>query len=73
MPRSAPRLSTLLIWLPALLVLVPVLVVGWRAWGDPGPVWRQIVENRLGDYVWQSALLVGLVTLLAVAFGVPAA
>ena len=73
MPRSAPRFSTLLIWLPALLVLVPVLVVGWRAWGDPGPVWRQIVENRLGDYVWQSALLVGLVTLLAVAFGVPAA
>lgn len=73
MARSTSRFATPLIWLPALFVLLPVLVVGWRAWEDPGPIWQQIVENRLGGYVWQSALLVGLVTLLAVVFGVPAA
>jgi iron(III) transport system permease protein len=70
---SRNLLATPLIWLPALLVLLPVLVVGWRAWQDPGPIWQQIVENRLGGYIWQSALLVVLVTTLAVLFGVPAA
>lgn len=73
MARTASRFATPIIWLPALLVLLPMLVVGWRAWEDPGPIWQQIVENRLGGYLWQSALLVGLVTLLAVVFGVPAA
>lgn len=69
--RNLP--AKLLIWLPALLVLLPVLVVGWRAWEDPGPIWQQIANHRLGGYLWRSALLVFLVTLLAVAFGVPAA
>jgi iron(III) transport system permease protein len=73
MARCSNRLAMALIWLPAWVVLLPVLVVGWRAWGDPGPIWQQIVEDRLSGYVWQSALLVGLVTLLAVVFGVPAA
>ncbi|MGL4398267.1 MAG: ABC transporter permease [Luteolibacter sp.] len=73
MARRSNRLAVALIWLPAWVVLLPVLVVGWRAWGDPGPIWQQIVEDRLSGYVWQSALLVGLVTLLAVVFGVPAA
>jgi iron(III) transport system permease protein len=70
---SRNRFASPVIWLPALLVLLPVLVVGWRAWEDPGPIWQQIIEQRLGGYVWRSALLILLVTALAVMFGVPAA
>jgi iron(III) transport system permease protein len=78
MPKTALKnsrhsLAPLLIWLPALLVLLPVLVVGWRAFESPGPIWQQIVESRLLGYLWQSVLLIALVTTLAVIFGVPAA
>lgn len=71
--KSRHRLAPPLIWLPALVVLLPVLVVGWRAFEAPGPIWQQIVENRLLGYIWQSVLLIVLVTTLAVLFGVPAA
>lgn len=67
------RAAALLLALPALLVLLPVIVVLWRAAEPAGEMWRQVVENRLGGYVWQSALLVVLVTGLAVLFGVPSA
>jgi len=67
------RLIGVFLALPALLVLLPVAVVVWRAGQPVGEIWQQVVENRLGGYVWQSLLLVGLVTALATAFGVPAA
>ena len=70
---SANLCAKALVWLPALVVLVPVMAVAWRAWDDPGPIWQQILDERLAGYLWQSGLLVGLVTVLAVAFGVPAA
>lgn len=73
-PRSiCNRFLPLLVWLPALVVLLPMLVVAWRALDDPGPIWAQIVDSRLIGYLWQSTLLIFLVTGLAVIFGVPAA
>lgn len=59
--------------LPALAVLLPVAVVAWRALQAPGEMWPLIVDSRLTGHLWQTALLMTLVTLLAIVFGVPAA
>lgn len=73
-PSSLARfLPRLLIWLPALLVLLPVGVVVWRAILPAGGAWEQIVSDRLGGHLWQTAALVVAVVAVAVAFGVPAA
>jgi iron(III) transport system permease protein len=67
------RLLVALVWLPALLVLLPVAVVLWRAAEPAGDIWQQVVENRLPGYLWQTVVLVTAVTLVAVVCGVPAA
>jgi len=76
-PESGWRIRTqaagLLLALPAFLVLLPVLAVLWRAAEPAGEVWTQMVADRLAGYLWQSALLVTLVTSLATLFGLPAA
>ncbi len=72
-PSTTHRPARLLVWLPALMVLLPVAVVVWRALQPAGEGWTQIVENRLPGYLWQSAVLILAVTALAVLFGVPAA
>lgn len=59
--------------IPAWIVLLPVLVVVARAWEPQGEAWAQVVEYQLATYLWQTLLLVTLVTGLAVLFGVPAA
>jgi len=59
--------------IPAWVVLMPVWVVVFRAWEPQGNAWAQVVEFRLASYLWQTVLLVTLVTGLAVFFGVPAA
>lgn len=73
--RRFPRIHPALPWisLPALVVLIPVLVVVWRASHAPGDIWPLILENRLPGYLWQSGLLMVLVTAIAILFGVPAA
>lgn len=71
--RSRWRPVLLAVWLPALVVLLPVLVVVWRGLQPAGEAWPQIVEARLGGHLWQSLVLAGSVTLLAMVFGVPAA
>lgn len=69
-----PRPGVWLAWLPAALVLLPLAVVLWRAAGPvDDAVWRQILEHRLPGYLRHSAGLAVYVTLLALAFGVPAA
>lgn len=60
-------------WMPALLVLVPVALVLWRAVGPVGEGWERVVEYRLGGYLKETAILVLAVTALAIAFGVPSA
>lgn len=60
-------------WLLALLVLLPVAVVAWRAFGDGGVAWGEVVENRLWSHIWQTILLVGSVVVLALVLGVPTA
>lgn len=57
----------------ALLVLLPVAVVAWRACGDAGDAWRAVVEDRLWGHVWHTLLLVGAVIGLALLLGVPTA
>jgi iron(III) transport system permease protein len=61
------------VWLPALLVLVPVLVVLWRAGLPGGEEWTHIFEDRLPGYLRQTLILVAGVTTLSIVFGVPAA
>lgn len=73
-----PRLSTAallrsLAWLPALLVLAPLLYVAWRGLASGEDIWPHIAANRLPGYLWQSAALTLAVTLLAILFGVPCA
>jgi iron(III) transport system permease protein len=63
-----------LIWLPALVVLAPVLVVIVRAVLSPDTeAWDAMVENRLAGHVRQTLVLALSVTGLAVIMGVPAA
>ncbi len=62
-----------LVWLPAVLVLLPVLVVLTRAAEPAGEIWGQIVEYRLPGYLRHTLVLVVSVTALAIVFGVPAA
>jgi len=57
----------------ALLVLLPVAVVAWRALGDAGSAWDAVVRDRLWAHVWQTLLLVGSVVMLALFLGVPTA
>ncbi|HUF64122.1 MAG TPA: iron ABC transporter permease [Verrucomicrobiales bacterium] len=72
--RLCPRcLARFGVWFIAGLVLLPVLVVVWRALEPAGEMWPQIVRNRLAGYLWQSAVLIVGVTFLAILFGVPAA
>lgn len=61
------------IWLPALLVLVPVLIVLWRAGQPAGEEWPRIAADRLPGYLRQTLILLGSVTTLSILFGVPAA
>jgi iron(III) transport system permease protein len=67
------RPAPLIVWMPALVVLLPVLVVVWRGLQPAGEIWPQIMEARLWGHLWQSLVLAGAVTLLAIVFGVPAA
>lgn len=60
-------------WLPASLVLTPLLIILWRAGLPAGEAWEQIVANRLPGYLRHTLILLGSVTALAVLFGVPAA
>lgn len=57
----------------ALLVLLPVAVVAWRAFGDAGAAWGEVVENRLSGHIWQTLLLVFCVVSLTLILGVPTA
>lgn len=72
-PFNSRRLALPLIWLPALLVLLPVGVVAWRALEPAGEIWNQIVDTRLSGYFGHSVILILAVTSLAVLLGVPAA
>jgi iron(III) transport system permease protein len=63
----------MLAWLPAILVLLPVLVVGWRAMQPAGDMWPQVVEHRLAGYLGYSAGLVLSVTALTLVFGISSA
>lgn len=72
--RIASRAAgTALLWLPAACVLLPLLIVGWRALGDAGSAWERVVQYRLWDYFGSTALLIFLVVLLAIAIGVTCA
>lgn len=62
-----------LVWLPAVVVLLPVAVVLLRALMPAGEAWQELVWPRLGGHVWQSLALVASVTALAILFGLPAA
>lgn len=61
------------IWLPALIVLIPALVVLWRAGLPAGDEWPRIAADRLPGHLRQTAVLLLSVTTLSVIFGVPAA
>lgn len=60
-------------WVLAVLVLLPVMVVLWRSFGEVGEVWGDVVANRLWGHVWHTVVLVGAVVGVALVLGVPAA
>lgn len=78
-PRPGPgsalsrTAGTAVYWLPAVCVIVPLLIVAWRALGGTGTAWARIVEYRLWDYLSGTALLIALVVLLAIVIGVACA
>lgn len=61
------------VWLPAVAVLLPLLVVVWRAMQPAGEAWSMTVDHRLPEYVKSSVLLALAVVAVAVSLGVPAA
>lgn len=62
--------GTAVYWLPAVCVIVPLLIVAWRALGGAGAAWARIVEYRLWDYVSGTVLLLVLVVALAILIGI---
>jgi iron(III) transport system permease protein len=71
--RMTLRPTVWVIWLIALVVLLPVAMVLMRILEPAPEMWQQVVQYRLSGYLWETVLLVTLVTGLAVLFGVPAA
>lgn len=71
--RRRRYVAVALAWLPAVLVALPLLLVLWRAAQPAEAAWEQVVEHRLGGYLWHSAGLAAGVTLLALLLGVPSA
>lgn len=65
--------GSLLAWIPAILVLLPVATVFWRLLGPADDAWHHVAATLLWPYVWQTALLVALVAGLALLCGVPTA
>ena len=63
----------LLVWLPAIIVLTPVLLVVVRAFAPADADWTMVVQNRLPGYLWQTFALAFCVTTLAILIGVPCA
>lgn len=57
----------------AVAVLIPLGVVFLRASQPAGDAWTAVAEYRLWGYVWQTLLLVVLVTAIALVAGVPTA
>lgn len=68
-----PRFGVALAWLPAVMVLIPALVVFVRLVEPVGGAWSYLVETLLASYVWHTVLLLVLVCGLALLFGVPTA
>lgn len=71
--RVGARALCWLGWLPALIVLLPLLAVGVRAVAPAEAMWAQVVEYRLAGYLVHSAGLAAGVTVLTLGFGVAAA
>lgn len=65
--------GTAVYWLPAVCVVVPLLIVAWRALGVADSSWARIVEYRLWGYLCGTVLLIALVVVLAIAIGVACA
>jgi len=57
----------------ALVVSIPILVIVFNLFSDPGENWEHIRELTLPGYIKNTAILVGVVGLLALAIGVPSA
>ena len=68
--RSA---GTAVVWLPVLCVLLPLVVVAFRAVGSPDGAWSRIVEFRLWDYLSSTGILIALVVLLTIIIGLACA
>lgn len=60
-------------WFPAACVLIPLLLVAWRATGDGGAAWGRIVQYQLWGALGNTALLIFLVVTLTVVIGVASA
>lgn len=71
--RGVARAALWLGWLPALVVLLPLLAVGVRALAPAEAVWAQVVEHRLGGYAIHSAGLAAGVAVMALTFGIASA
>lgn len=72
MSRTRPSPAHLVVGLIAALVLVPVAVVLGHA-ALPSDAWLHVLSVRLPGQLWQTVVLLGAVTSLAVLMGVPAA
>ncbi|MEM6902285.1 MAG: iron ABC transporter permease [Pseudomonadota bacterium] len=70
--NTAPfiRFSQLAIWLLALLMAIPVLVVLYRLAAPADDIWRHLTDTVLGLYVSNSLILVIGTTLASVVVGV---
>lgn len=84
MPSSRPEVSPRTVcrpfrpavavaWGPAVVVLLPLLVVFARLAGGASDAWGHLVEVLLPGYAWQTLLLVVLVVALTLVLGIPTA
>ena len=71
--RWRETIGLALAWLPAVVVMLPLLVVVWRALQPSEQAWAQVVEHRLAGYLGHSAGLAVGVVLLALLFGISSA
>ena len=69
-PDPASIAAKLLHWLLALVLILPVVAIAVTAMGDSKGILWHLIQTRLGDYIFNTVVLMAGVGVLSLFFGV---
>ena len=69
-PDPASIAAKLLHWLLALVLILPVVAIAVTAMGDSKGILWHLIQTRLGDYIFNTVVLMAWVGVLSLFFGV---